>query len=248
MQLVGNTSHPIDDQGAYNVQGLENDHLHTGKGEFDVTVSDGPSHESDREKQSEFVDTILESLPSLPIPPPIAQKILAMAIKMKNLGGIGDEIALLLNPPDPSNLPPEAQAAIAQIQGQLQQAQQEAAGLHMEHAGKVLEQQTKIILQQMKNDNAVALVQLQNDIKVLIAEVTAKSQDEAQRQQMFATFWKENHSAAHEVGLQAMDHQHSAEQSAQQATLAAQTADAPGPDGQPQPGPGQPQPGSSPGA
>ena len=41
--IVGNTSHPIGDHGAYEVQGLDHGHLHTGKGEFDVTISTGPS-------------------------------------------------------------------------------------------------------------------------------------------------------------------------------------------------------------
>ena len=44
-----------------------------------------------------------------------------------------------------------------------------------------------------------------------------------QRNQMYYEFWKENHSAAHEVGMHAMDHQHDAQQADQLATLAQQT-------------------------
>jgi Phage P22-like portal protein len=236
MQLVGNASHPINAQGNYSSEDLPADHLHTGKGEFDVTINDGPSYQSAREKEDAFADKIIEELPTMPIPPAIATKILAKAIKMKDIGAIGDQIATLLDPPDPNNLPPEAQAIITQLQGQLQQAQTENSSLHLERAGKVLEQQTKMILQQMKEDGDNQRARLANDIKVLLAEIAAKSQSEQERQQLYETFWKENHGAAHEVGLQAMEHQHEAQQTAQQiqlaqATAAAQTA--PGASGDP---------------
>lgn len=229
MQLVGNTSHPLGEDGAYEVQGLDEGHLHTGKGDFDVTLSTGPSQDSERQEQDEFVDSLIQNVANLPQPGTPAAKVLALGIRMRpTLGPIGQQIADVFDPPpaDP-NMPPQAQAAIQQLQAQLQQAQQEAAALHMEHAGKVLEQQTKILLQQMKNDNATAITQLQNDIKVLIAETTAKHQNAAQQQQMYETFWKENHSAAHEVGKQAMEHQHEAQESAQQRELAAQTVSEP---------------------
>ena len=57
MQLVGNTSHPLAENGTYEVQGLDPGHLHTGKGDFDVTLSTGPSQESERQEQDEFVDS-----------------------------------------------------------------------------------------------------------------------------------------------------------------------------------------------
>ena len=47
---------------------------------------------------------------------------------------------------------------------------------------------------------------------------------------MYETYWKENHTAAHEAGLQAMEYQHDAQQQQQLATLAAQN-----PAAQPQP-------------
>ena len=222
MQLVGNTSHPIDDQGAYNVQGLDEGHLHTGKGEFDVTLSTGPSQESERQEQDEFVDTLIENIATLPQPGTPAAKVFALGIRMRpTLGPIGQQIADVFDPPpaDP-NMPPQAQAAIQQLQSLLQAAQTENSALHMERAGKVLEQQTKLIMQQMKEDGDNQRAQLANDIKVLIAEITAKSQHTQQEQQMYETFWKENHGAAHEAGLQAMEHQHDAQQTDQKIALA----------------------------
>jgi hypothetical protein len=195
--------------------------MHTGKGEFDVTISTGPSYASEREEQSAFVDSLLENMANLPQPGTPQAKVLALAIRMRpDLGPIGEQIADVFDPPpaDP-NMPPEAQAAIQQIQSELQAVQQENTALHMDRAGKVLEQQTKLLLQQMKEDGDNQRAQLANDIKVLLAEISAKSQDEQQRQQMYQEFWKENHGAAHEVGQQAMEHQHAMELASQQAAL-----------------------------
>ena len=243
MQLVGNTSHPIGDDGAYEVQNLDPGHLHTGKGEFDVTIDTGPSYQSEREEQDDFVDTLIENIANLPQPGTPAAKVFALGIRMRpTLGPVGQQIADVFDPPpaDP-NMPPQAQAAIQQLQAALTQAQQENSALHLERAGKVLEQQTKLIMQQMKEDGDNQRQQLANDIKVLIAETTAKTQHVSQQQQMYETYWKENHTAAHEAGLQAMEHQHDAQQADQLATLQQQAvSQQPGaqPD-QRQPQPGQ---------
>lgn len=228
MQLVGNTSHPLGEDGSYEVQGLDANHLHTGKGEFDVTISTGPSYQSEREEQDEFVDSLTENIANLPQPGTPAAKVLALAIRMRpTLGPIGKQIADVFDPPpvDQAALPPQAQAAMQALQAQLQQAQQEAAALHMEHAGKILEQQTKLLLQQMKEDGDNQRAQLANDIKVLLAEISAKAQSDSERVQMYKEFWQENHSSAHDVALQAMEHQHEAQQAQQMQTLAAQQAE-----------------------
>ena len=237
MQIVGNTSHPIGEDGAYEVQGLEEGHLHTGKGEFDVTLSTGPSQDSERQEQDEFVDSLIQNLADLPQPGTPAAKVLALGIRMRpTLGPVGQQIADVFDPPpaDP-NMPPQAQAAIQQLQAQLQQALTENSALNMERAGKVLEQQTKLIMQQMKEDGDNQRAQLANDIKVLLAEISAKSQSKSERQQMYYEFWKENHSAAHDVASQAMEHQHDAQQAEQLATLQQQAVS------QQQNQPGQPQ-------
>ena len=193
MQLVGNTSHPLDDDGAYNVQGLDQGHLHTGKGEFGVTLTTGPSQDSERQEQDEFVDSMIENLETIASlqPGSLGAKVIAKGIRMRpTLGPVGQQIADDFDPPpaDP-NMPPQAQAAIQQLQSQLQQVTQENAGLHMERAGKVLEQQTKMLIQQMKEDGDNQRAQLANDIKVLLAEIGAKSQSETERYQMYYEFW-----------------------------------------------------------
>jgi Phage P22-like portal protein len=248
LQLVGRTSHPIDDQGAYQVQGLPDEHLHTAKGDYGITISTGPSYQSEREEQDEFVDSLIQNIATLPQPGTPAAKVLALGIRMRpTLGPIGKQIADVFDPPPPDpNMPPQVQAQIQQLQAALTAAQTENSGLHMERAGKVLEQQTKLIMEQMKQDGQNWREQLANDIKVLVAEIGAKSQGEQERMRVFQAFWEENHGAAHEAGLQAMQHQHDAEQSQIQRTLAAQAVSEQGQPAAPGAGPAQNPPGAPP--
>jgi hypothetical protein len=229
MQLVGNTSHPLNDDGTYEVQGLDAGHLHTGKGDFDVTITTGPSYQSEREEQDEFADSLIENMANLPQPGTPQ----ALTIRMRpTLGPVGQQIADVFDPPPPDpNMPPQAQAQIQQLTAQLQQALTENAGLNMERAGKVLEQQTKLIMQQMKEDGDNQRAQLANDIKVLLAEISAKAQSASERAQMYQEFMIENHGAAHEAALQAMQHQHDAQQAAQLAKLQQQAISQQGPNG-----------------
>jgi len=229
LHLVGNTSHPVNDSGAYEVQGLPQEHYHTGKGDFDVTISAGPSHQSEREEQADFVDQLIQNLANLPQPGTPQAKVLALGIRMRpTLGPIGQQIADFFDPPDPNSLPPQAQAVMMQLQSQLQAAQQELIALHADRAGRVLEQQTKVHIEQMKQDNENLRAQLKNDIEVLKAEITAKSQDEQQRNEMYRVFWEENHKAAHEHAMQqdqqAHEHELADKTAANSQALAAQSA------------------------
>jgi hypothetical protein len=237
LHAVGNTSHPIGDDGAYDVQGIpqqENspepvEHLHTGKGEFDVTISTGPSYQSQREQASEFVDHLIENWQQLGIPEPIANKILALGIKLKDIGPIGDAIQELLNPPDPNNMPPQAQAAISQLQAQLQKLQEENAALHADRAAKVVEQQTKIQVASMRSKDVLDKNTMDFITQVIKAELAAKSkadatvaQNDAQRELAMLGFGHDAtlHASgqAHEVAQSAVDHGRNMELAQQQAT------------------------------
>lgn len=178
------------------------------KADFDVTISTGPSYQSQREQANEFLDSMLANIQSLPIPPPIATKILAKAIRMKNMGAQGQDIADLLDPPDQNQLPPQAQAIVAQLQGKIQELAAENQTLHMDRAGKVLEQQTKMALEHMKQSNENMREKLVQDVKVLLAEIATGAQSQSERNEMYKQFWLENHGAAHEFGMQKDQHQH----------------------------------------
>lgn len=245
MHVVGKTSHPIDDKGAYDVQGLAEDHLHTGKGEFDVTISSGPSHDSERDAQSAFVDSLLENMPNLPQPGTPSAKVLALAIRMRpDLGPIGEQIADVFDPPDPSNLPPAAQAAISQLQAKMQELLQENSALHMDRAGRVLEQQTKKEIEAMKQQGSLMLQHLKDLTDLIKAELGAKSRSTDAKAQADASRLETVLGFAHDAASQTMDHTHdhalADKQAANAKDLAAHTAAL-----QPNPAPDATQPGSA---
>lgn len=250
IHVVGNTSHPVGEDGSYDVQDLpqeaQQEHLHTGRGEFDVTISTGPSYQSQREQASEFVDHLIANWQQLGIPAPLAQKILALGIKLKDIGPIGDAIQELLDPPDDmSGFPPAAQAAISQLQAQLQQLQQENQALHLERAGKVLEQQTKVKIEQMKGEHLVVGKAMDQDtklksqnidraVKLAVALITSKDQEAERLANALLTQMGFQHEAqlaahdtAHEVAQSEVDHQRNMELAQQSAATeqAAQASD-----------------------
>ncbi|KKL58614.1 hypothetical protein LCGC14_2223600, partial [marine sediment metagenome] len=106
-------------------KGEETDYSY-GKGRYGITVSAGPSFESEREEGKEFATTLAQS-PNL-IPMALqgqgsAPKILAKVIKLLNLGTIGDQMAEDIDPSlkdGEAEIPPEATARLQQAAQQLQ--------------------------------------------------------------------------------------------------------------------------------
>jgi hypothetical protein len=223
MAIVGKTSHPLNEQGAYDVQGLPEDHFHTAKGNFGVTISDGPNFDSERDEQSEFVDHIVANWQTLGINPAIANKVLAKMIRMKDLGTVGDDIANLLDPPDPSNLPPQAQAIVAQKDAQIQQLTQENSALHMDRAGRLLEQQTKLKIAQEKNQNTLDNTHLNNIVKIIVAMLAKQSRATDQEAQLNAekelTQLGMAHDAAHDLAMTVTNHAQAMQLASHQAAL-----------------------------
>jgi hypothetical protein len=212
--------------------------LYADKGEFDVTLTTGPNQESQRDAASEFVDTLIANLKALPIPPPVATKILAIAIRLKNVGAKGDAIADLLDPKegDPAAAAQKAMGELQQQQQAMQELQQELQQLRLEKQGKVIDNQFKIQLEQIRAASDEKMNQLTNDIKVLTALITAKRGQADQEAEMYKTFWVENHQAGRDAAAQAADHTHERGMADQQQQAAAAMAAAqPGADGsQPQ--------------
>lgn len=207
--LVGNTSHPIDDRGAYEVHGLDEDHLHTGKGEFDVTIATGPDDASQRTEQDEFVDQLIENVANLPQPGTPQAKILALGIRMRpTLGPIGKQIAEIFDPPPVDNMPPQAQAAVQQLQSQLQALTQENSALHMERAGKVLELQAKQNIESMKGQHQLDKSTMDFITQIVKAELAAKSKADATQAQSDAQKELGVLGFSHEAASQTMEHMH----------------------------------------
>lgn len=197
------------------------------RGQFEVSVNDGPNKQSEREEAAEFADQIWELSAKLGLPAPITMKLLALATKMRNLGALGDEIAELLSPPDQNNLPPQAQAAIAQLQGQLQQAMAEVQQLRLEKLGKVVEIQGKSALADKEFATRMSEADKDRETKLAVAEITTKAQSISERVAAVEDLMQQFHSQAHELAMLMQQHQHAKELAAQNAVVEsqAQTSD-----------------------
>ncbi len=211
----------------------DDDYLVADRGEFDLSIKTGASFDAQREEASDFLDHLIANIKNLPVAPPIAQKLLGLAIKLKpTLGVIGEEIGKLLNPPDQGTLPPEAQAAVQQAQGQLQALQQELAQAKQIIASKQTEQQGKLEIAKLQAEVDVLLGKLRALTPILVAEINTKAQDAQLRTEIDAEVATELHGSAHELALQKDQQAHDAAQSAA-AVEAAQSAPPPSEGAQP---------------
>lgn len=94
--------------------------FHTSDGDHGVTISTGPSDDSQRDAADDFIEQLIQNPAVLG---PHAQQILALLVKLKNLGPIGDMISKILDPQQSND--PAAQAQIAAAQKIIQQLQAE---------------------------------------------------------------------------------------------------------------------------
>ena len=174
-------------------------------GDHDITISTGPSAESQRDAASDFLDLLVGNLANLPVAPPQAAKLLSIAIRMKQLGPLGDEMADIISPQqDGQQLPPQAQQAMQAQQQKLQQASQLIQLMHQEIGKLQQEKQAKILDNQYK----MSIEKMRIDADIAKAEITTKAQSEAERQQFVRDAWNNLHDQAHELGLQVEDQAH----------------------------------------
>lgn len=145
------------------------------KGEHDVTISVGPAVISERAAASEFADAILGSPFLKAIEPAKIQQLIALAIKLKAVGPLGDEMAEIINPKqDDGEISPEMVGQLKQrmqmLEQQLQQAMQEiqtGAAKEKIKAGAAFE------LQKLVFQKELALKVMDNAAKIRVAEITA---------------------------------------------------------------------------
>jgi hypothetical protein len=101
-------------------------------GDHTVTISEGPAFESQRAEGAAFTDTLVSNLQMIAqvSGPKAAGAVLGLAVKLKNLGEIGDEIAKIVTPPEyaeqdgQDQIPPQIKAALQQMGQENQQLKQ----------------------------------------------------------------------------------------------------------------------------
>jgi portal protein len=194
-------------------------HYPVTEADHQVTVTTGPSYESQREEAADFLDTLIANLGKLPIAPPQAAKLLSLAIQMKQLGPKGDQMSEIIAPPEGDGqepLPPQVQQAMQQSQQHLQALAAYAKKLEGELQQLQQEKQAKIV----ENQGRLEIEKLKIDAQLAMAEINTKSQVLNERIQFVEDVWKQLHGQAHEVGMQAEQQAHERGIAAQQAQAA----------------------------
>jgi hypothetical protein len=187
-----------------------------------VTVSTGPSYDSQRDSASQFGDLLVQNLETLPASPPQKAKLLSLVIRLKNLGPLGDEMAEIISPAPGDNLQQlqQAQAGLQQAQQLIQQLQQELQKLGMEKQAHVVEGEYRLQQEKLKSQTALTIEQLKIEAQTAAAEITTKSQQLGERIKFVEDVWKQLHGQAHDVAMQAHE-QAADQQAAEQAAEAA---------------------------
>lgn len=198
------------------------------KGEHLVTVSTGPSAETEREAASDFADTLAG------ISPEVFGLLGPLIVKLKNLGPIGDEMAELLE----AMQPPQVQAmrqAKAKDGGDPKQAAQQAAMAMAENA-KLKEALQK--LQQALDTDAAKQsatiktkemdlafqrekLAVESETKITVAELGAK----VERLALFVEERARLGVQQHEAMMSALGHRQTLEQGAIDAEYSRQSTD-----------------------
>ncbi len=186
-------------------------------GDHGVTVSTDKDAASRRDSVQDLLQGVMSELQAIAqiAPPGAAAKLLALNIRLAALGPLGDEMADTLDPPDAEK---QQGVALQTAQQQAQQAQLVIQELNAELQKLKLEKAGKII----QGEYEKQLATINNDVKVLIAEISSKAQKDSERLEMFMQYWSETHGAAHERAMQAEQHGHEKEVAATAAVSAQQ--------------------------
>lgn len=183
------------------------------EGRFDVTISTGPAFDSQREEASAFADVLMGT--------PFAQVIADLAVKLKNVGPVGDEIADRLTPPE-FRKPKDGEVDPMQQQQQLQQAQQAIEALSKELETRVEQIRTEevkakaqIELQKLKNAAAIRIAEIGAMAKGLQIEADHAHDHEAQALGLAFEAQEAESQRQHDAAMAAMGHDQSMEQGEQ---------------------------------
>ncbi|MEY4385590.1 MAG: hypothetical protein RLY20_873 [Verrucomicrobiota bacterium] len=213
-------------QGPTPADGFE--YLKSTKGRHAVTISVGPSDDSEREAGTEYTSSIVSTPEILQMAgPEKAMKLLALITKLRNLGPIGDAIAEIFDPEQQgamADLPPQVQAMLKQAQQLMQALQQENAQLKQALQTKQVEQQGKLAQIDAKGKVDASLNAQDNQTDILVAQlrqsgVDAETKRKALEDQVMA------HLEALRLELDALKLQHTSAQGERQMVHEAEMAE-----------------------
>lgn len=174
----------------------------------DVTIGTAPSNDSQRDAASDFLDLLVGNLEKIPSPGTPAAKLLAMAITMKQLGPLGDEMAKIISPDENEPVPPQAQQAIQQRDQQLQQLHAYSQQLEGEVGKLTFEKQAKVVELDKKHQSDMDLERLKIEGDITKSEIATKYQAMNERITFVEDMWKQFHDQAHDAAMQAQGQVH----------------------------------------
>jgi hypothetical protein len=204
-------------------------HIDTTLGRHNITISIGPAQDSEREAASDFADTILQSQEVMAVAgPQRAAKIVAAAIRLKDVGPIGDSMAELFDPQDASSDPSLLKQQASELHQQLQQTQQQLQAAAEEIKTDRYKVDAQVQMKREELDFKKWQAERDSETKIAVAELGAKVDRLAlfmEERARLGLADQANEDRAHEVGMAAVDHVHSTAQAQQAAQHAAAAAE-----------------------
>jgi len=151
-----------------------------------IAISTGPSYDSQRRAVESFLDALIGQMPNLPVTPPQAAQLLSLAIKMRNMGPMGDQMADLIAPQqgDANQTMMQLQQQQMKMQEQEMQLAQLSAivqQLSIEKQSKIVEGEYKMALEKLRTETNVLIERLKVDAQMAVATINAKDQIEGER-------------------------------------------------------------------
>jgi len=160
-----NTQEPYPDPKTQELQhhriGAEN------PGDHNVTISTQPSYDSMFQQVNEFLNGLVANLKNIPPAGTPQAKILGKAIRMRQMGIGGDQLADIIDPPEQNQMPPQAQQQI------------DAAHQLIQQLTQALNKQTQKLeakLPELASRERIAA--LNNKTTIISALIAAKSDEE----------------------------------------------------------------------
>ena len=176
-------------------------------GKYALTVTSGKAFDS---KRSETFDTMQQVLTTNPALMNVVGDIYFRNSDLAGADQLADRMHKLLPPAlqDNQQIPPEAQAAVAQAHQQMAGMQQELSKLTMERDAKAVEHQGKLQQIALQSQADLKLEDKKLEVQLAIAEVNTKAQNASERQEFVGDMWKQFHDQAHDIASQAADQAH----------------------------------------
>lgn len=191
------------------------------KGKYVVTM--GKAYSS---KRAESFDTMAQIIQTAPNMFPMIGDIMLRNSDMAGADEAADRLHAMLPPAlqkgAGDQIPPQAQAVIAQAQQQMGEMHQQLQQLQFERAAKVAEHQGKLVQIQAQNQADMSLEKMKLENALAIAEIETKAQNVQERLAAVEDMMKQFHAQAHDIAMQKDAQAHAQQLAAQQAQQQAQ--------------------------